>query len=184
MILPRSSAERKSCFFVSNRSKHTWNQELSEKRDRVSDMRVMRVFEKAQTVVSNCREVFQLSCLHVSQKERPGERVYKLSPSDIWSHRRRGRSPRWSPRSQFPRRGPASWSWTRWRRRWRSTRRWVTRQGLRLTLKLSPTGGLDLVTWPDHHPPTAFVIIQQSSWERSRSYPPGNVLPVFYLIIA
>ena len=80
MILPRSSAERKSCFFVSNRSKHTWNQELSEMRDRVSEMRVMRVFE---TVVSNCREVFQLSCLHVSQKERPGERVYKLSPSDI-----------------------------------------------------------------------------------------------------
>ena len=69
MILPRSSAERKSCFFVSNRSKHTWNEDLSEKRDRVSDMRVMRVFEKAQTVVSNCREVFQLSCLHVSQKE-------------------------------------------------------------------------------------------------------------------
>ena len=82
VILPRSSAERKSCFFVSNRSKHTWNQELSEKRDRVSDMRVMRVFE-AQTVVSNCREVFQLSCLHATQKERPGERVYKLSPSDI-----------------------------------------------------------------------------------------------------
>ena len=126
MILPRSSAERKSCFFVSNRSKHTWNQELSEKRDRVSDMRVMRVFEKAQTVVSNCREVFQLSCLHVSQKERPGERVYKLSPSDIWSHPRQGRSPRWSPRSQFPRRGPASWSWTRWRRRWSSTRRGMT----------------------------------------------------------
>ena len=150
MILPRSSAERKSCFFVSNRSKHTWNQEL---RDRVNDVRVMRVFEKAQTVVSNCREVFQLSCLHVSQKERPGERVYKLSPSDIWSHRRRGRSPRWSPQSRFPRRGPASWSWTRWRRRRRSTRRWVTRQGLRLTLKLSPTGGLALVTWPDHHHP-------------------------------
>ena len=83
MILPRSSAERKSCFFVSKRSKHTWNQELSEMRDRVSDVRVMRVLEKAQTVVSNCREVFQLSCLHVSQKERPGERVYKLSPSDI-----------------------------------------------------------------------------------------------------
>ena len=90
MILPRSSAERKSCFFVSKRSKQTWNQELSErrdrvseKRDRVSEMREMRVFEKAQTVVSNCREVFQLSCLHVSQKERPGERVYKLSPSDI-----------------------------------------------------------------------------------------------------
>ena len=70
VILPRSSAERKSCFFVSKRSKHTWNQELSEMRDRVSEMRVMRVFENAQTVVSNCREVFQLSCLHAKRAAR------------------------------------------------------------------------------------------------------------------